>query len=90
MAHLACWSCGRQIYTVAPIGSLFAEERRCSRCGASLQPERRQAERRAILRRRYVPDATPIREDRLAERRQSRRRQNAADGVHRVYGWSAR
>ena len=34
MPKLACWSCGRQIYAVAPINSLFAEERRCPRCGA--------------------------------------------------------
>ena len=37
MPRLACWSCGRQIYTVAPLESLFAEERRCPRCGAFLE-----------------------------------------------------
>ena len=36
MPHLACWSCGRQIYTVSPLESLFAEERRCPRCGTNL------------------------------------------------------
>jgi hypothetical protein len=40
--RLACWSCGRQIYTVAPLESLFAEERRCPRCGAFLNGERRE------------------------------------------------
>ncbi len=50
MPKLACRSCGRQIYTVAPIESLFMEERRCPRCGAFLNDERR-AERRAEERR---------------------------------------
>ena len=45
MPKLACWSCGRQIYTVAPLESLFAEERRCPRCGAFLRTDRREAER---------------------------------------------
>ena len=51
MPRLACWSCGRQIYTVSPIESLFAEERRCPRCGAGLRDERRTADRREIIRR---------------------------------------
>ena len=34
MPRLACWSCGRQIYTPSPVDSLFSEERRCPRCGA--------------------------------------------------------
>ena len=46
MPRLACWKCGRQLYTVSPLESLFAEERRCPRCGANLNPERREAERR--------------------------------------------
>jgi len=51
MPRLVCWSCGRQIYTVAPLESLFAEERRCPRCGAFLRNERREAERRESIRR---------------------------------------
>ena len=90
MAHLACRACGRQIYTVAPIDALFTEERRCPRCSATLQPDRRGAERRVVIRRQYVPDGTPIHEDRMADRRQDRRRRNPADGSNRVYGWSAR
>ena len=35
LPRLACRACGRQIYTTAPLESLFAEERRCPRCGAS-------------------------------------------------------
>ena len=46
MPRLSCWSCGRQIYTVAPLEALFAEERRCPRCGAFLRDERRETERR--------------------------------------------
>jgi hypothetical protein len=51
MPGLACWSCGRQIYTTAPLASLFAEERRCPRCGAALHDERRTADRRESHRR---------------------------------------
>src|SRR5262245_27769200 len=51
MPRLACWTCGRQIYTVAPLEALFAEERRCPRCGAFLRPERREGERRQANRR---------------------------------------
>jgi hypothetical protein len=51
MPKLSCWSCGRQIYTVAPLEALFAEERRCPRCGAFLHQDRREAERRLMHRR---------------------------------------
>jgi hypothetical protein len=75
---LACWSCGRQIYTVAPLESLFAEERRCPRCGAYLRDDRRSFERRVNLRRQNPPlDPGPPEADgerRLAERRTGRRR----------------
>lgn len=78
MPKLACWSCGRQIYTVAPLESLFAEERRCPRCGANLRDDRRDSERRST-RRRQNPASDPgppdeIGERRLAERRTKRRR----------------
>ena len=49
-------SCGRQIYTVAPLESLFAEERRCPRCGAFLDDDRRDTERRLTNRRQNPPD----------------------------------
>jgi hypothetical protein len=80
MPKLACWSCGRQIYTVAPIEALFAEERRCPRCGAFLKDERRDNDRRSYLRRLNPvddpgpPDAV---ERRTAERRTARRRKPA-------------
>jgi hypothetical protein len=51
MPRLSCWQCGRQIYTVAPLEALFAEERRCPRCGAFLREDRREAERRTEHRR---------------------------------------
>jgi hypothetical protein len=76
---LACHSCGRQIYTVAPLESLFAEERRCPRCGAYLDAERRERERRVHVRRQNPPTdpGPPVDTDerRIAERRVKRRRQ---------------
>ncbi len=91
MAHLACRTCGRQIYTVASLDALFAEERRCPGCGAGLQPERRTMDRRVLIRRQYVPDSDPVHEDRVADRRQHRRRETlAAFGTNRIYGWTAR
>ena len=67
MPKLACWSCGRQIYAVAPIDSLFAEERRCPRCGAFLNVDRRDNERRLQNRRQNPPD-DPGTPDPLKER----------------------
>jgi ribosomal protein S27AE len=77
MPRLACWSCGRQLYTVSPLDSLFAEERRCPRCGAFLNDERRDAERRSHHRRQNpMDDPGPPDEDerRIDERRRVRRR----------------
>ncbi len=78
MPRLACWSCGRQIYTVSPLESLFAEERRCPRCGAFLDKERREFERRSAHRRQNPPDdpGPPAGESerRVADRRTGRRR----------------
>ena len=92
MPHLACWSCGRQIYTVAPLESLFAEERRCPRCGANLNPERRESDRRELIRRAIEPtEQPPDGQDRRAEdRRKARRRRNPADGSNRTGGWTTR
>jgi ribosomal protein S27AE len=80
MPKLACRSCGRQIYTVAPIESLFMEERRCPRCGAFLNDERRDNERRGYVRR-VNPTGDPgppePAERRDEERRSVRRRKPA-------------
>ncbi len=79
MPKLACRACGRQIYTVSPLESLFAEERRCPRCGAYLDAERREAERRQAVRRVNPPDdpgpPAGSGERRSADRRVRRRRQ---------------
>lgn len=81
MPRLACWSCGRQIYTVSPLESLFAEERRCPRCGAFLDKERRDTERRERLRRQNPPDdpgpPPGMEERRIADRRTRRRRSDS-------------
>jgi hypothetical protein len=78
MPRLACWSCGRQIYTVSPLESLFAEERRCPRCGAFLDKERRGIERREHIRRQNPRDdpgpPSGMEERRIADRRTRRRR----------------
>lgn len=76
MPKLACRSCGRQIYTVSPLESLFSEERRCPRCGANLDGERRDAERREALRRQNPADdpGPPDGEERRDEQRRTRRR----------------
>lgn len=77
MPKLACRACGRQIYTVAPIDALFAEERRCPRCGAFMDSERRESDRRQSVRRQNPPDdpGPPAEgERRTDERRKSRRR----------------
>jgi hypothetical protein len=78
MPRLACWACGRQIYPVAPLNALVAEERRCPRCGAYMDIERREHERREILRRQNpTDDPGPPPDDgerRVADRRLRRRR----------------
>jgi len=78
--RLACWSCGRQIYTVSALDSLFAEERRCPRCGAFLNPERRELDRRERNRRQNPPDDPGPPggvERRKGDRRKTRRRKPA-------------
>ena len=77
MPRLACQKCGRQLYTVSPLESLFAEERRCPRCGAFLNIERRDHDRRYMHRRQNPHDdlgAPGASERRAGERRAARRR----------------
>ncbi|MGZ6269333.1 MAG: hypothetical protein ACXWMU_02025 [Candidatus Limnocylindrales bacterium] len=77
MPRLACWACGRQIYATSPLESLFAEERRCPRCGAFLNHERREIDRREIIRRQNPasePGPPGGSERRIEERRKLRRR----------------
>ena len=46
MPTLACHVCGRVVETTKALESLSAEERRCPRCGSTLDVERRAGERR--------------------------------------------
>ena len=55
MPHLACRTCGRRIYSVAPLSSMTADELRCPRCGAYFQEDRRVSERRTTIRRENPP-----------------------------------
>ncbi|HET9519733.1 MAG TPA: hypothetical protein VFO73_01655 [Candidatus Limnocylindrales bacterium] len=95
MPRLACWSCGRQIYTVAPLESLFAEERRCPRCGAFLNGERREHDRRSAIRRQNPADdpGPPASEERRTAERRTGRRRRPGDGTARAMrseegGWT--
>ncbi|HEX5015419.1 MAG TPA: hypothetical protein VFV72_14835 [Candidatus Limnocylindrales bacterium] len=77
MPRLACWSCGRQIYSTSPLESLFADERRCPRCGAFVHGERREEERRAAIRRQNPaddPGPPKTKERRTDQRRKAQRR----------------
>jgi hypothetical protein len=78
MPSLACWSCGRHIFTTVPLETLFPEERRCPRCGALLNAERRGGSRRQVDRRQNAPDdpgpPTTDAERRGGDRRQGQRR----------------
>jgi hypothetical protein len=77
MPRLACWSCGRNIYATSPLESLFAEERRCPRCGVAMNLERRDIERREQVRRQNPPDdpgPPPDGDRRVAQRRSVQRR----------------
>src|SRR5688572_17914731 len=55
MPHLACRTCGRRIYSVAPLSSMTADERRCPRCGSQFHEDRRGPERREAIRRENPP-----------------------------------
>jgi len=77
MPRLACWSCGRKVYATSPFESLFAEERRCPRCGVLMNPERRDVQRREQVRRQNPPDDPGPPSDgerRVTERRSGERR----------------
>jgi len=78
VSQLACRTCGRRIFSVGPIEGLFLEERRCPRCGATLEADRRLTGRRQGPRRQNPPDdpgPPPEGERRkLADRRKGQRR----------------
>ena len=85
MPHLACWSCGRSLYTVSPLESLFPDERRCPRCGAFLRNERRTVERRTAFRRvgtqHDLDPAATEGERRRGDRRKQQRRASGEGGA---------
>lgn len=80
MPTIVCRTCGRQVYTTVSIESLFAEERRCPRCGAGLEPDRRAGSNRRFHHQRQNPADNPgppgAVERRKGERRQMRRRRD--------------
>jgi hypothetical protein len=83
MPNLACRICGRVVYTSASLDSLFAEERRCPRCGGMLFVERRVDTRRKRERRVNPPDVPGppgSLERRRGDRRQTERRRDANAG----------
>jgi hypothetical protein len=84
MPTLACRICGRVVYTTTPLDTLFPEERRCPRCGATLNAERRAEDRRKGGRR-TNPSADPGPPDavdrRMADRRLIQRRRDDATAL---------
>jgi phage FluMu protein Com len=77
MPTLVCRTCGRVLFTTAPLSDLFAEERRCPRCGAFMDSERREGNRRKADRRENPteePGPPGKAERRVADRRVGRRR----------------
>jgi hypothetical protein len=79
MPTLACRICGRVVYTAAALDTLFAEERRCPRCGGMLFEERRVDNRRKTERRQNRPDVPGPPgsfERRIRQRRVSQRRRD--------------
>ncbi|MCI0347663.1 MAG: hypothetical protein L0221_19855 [Chloroflexi bacterium] len=63
MPKLVCRSCGQGVYTTAPFEQLFADERRCPRCGQLLFSDRRSGAMRRRAQRRQPAEidaaATP-------------------------------
>jgi phage FluMu protein Com len=76
---LACRICGRVVSTTASLDALLPEERRCPRCGAILEGERRGQSRRKVDRRQNPADSPGPPggvERRVADRRQGPRRRD--------------
>jgi len=90
MPRIVCQTCGREVYTSAPLEQLFADERRCPRCGAPLQNDRRATDRRRSTRRvNPTDDPGPPSgaEQRTAERRAGGRRRADKGPGRRDSGW---
>jgi hypothetical protein len=82
MPRLACQTCGRQIYSVAVLEALEREERRCPRCGAFFNLDRRQVSRRETNRRQNPTEnpGPPGGVERRAEDRRSKQVRRGAEG----------
>ncbi len=77
MSSLACWNCGRRVYSTAGLDALGADERRCPSCGVLMNLHRRGHGRRETVRRQNPPDdpGAPEAGERRAEgRRKGQRR----------------
>ncbi len=92
MPKLVCPACGRELYTTSPVAQLFADERRCPRCGKALQDDHRKVDRRTTNRRENPPDELgppETIERRVGERRQGRRRKRDTESGRRdSSGWT--
>lgn len=84
MPKLACHVCGRVVETSKALESLSPEERRCPRCGSTLDVERRSGDRRQGDRRKNRsknPGPPGGIERRVADRRRGpRRREGGMSG----------
>lgn len=90
MPRIVCMTCGREVYATAPVEQLFADERRCPRCGAPLQNDRRAIDRRTENRRQNPPDdpgPPDGAERRFEDRRSGRRRQGDGRSGRQSGGW---
>lgn len=96
MPKIVCRACGRVIYATVPVEQLFAEERRCTRCGAAMSADRRAVDRRTTNRRSDPPTVEPRAPDdpsdnterRAVERRAGQRR-GSGDASRRSPGASS-
>lgn len=90
MPRIVCRTCGREVYATAPLEQLFADERRCPRCGQQLQNDRRAIDRRVENRRTNSPEdpgAPEGGEQRVGDRRTTARRRGDSGSRRRTDGW---
>lgn len=78
MPRLACFTCGRSFWATAPVAQLLREERRCPRCGAQLNDDRRVSDRRMRDRRMMNAGPPPEGDQRVSDRRHGARRRKPA------------
>ncbi len=90
MPRIVCRTCGREVYTTAPLEQLFAEERRCPRCGVPLHADRRAIDRRVANRRVNPPEGPgepEVDEQRVGDRRTTGRRRGDGGSKREKGGW---